>query len=212
MNVMCGHRYPAVRNRVNETVISLALGDILSFINIPMHIISDYVTVLLQTNRTLCLFSYCCNYCIVILSNLNVVLMAVDRYVAIVHPFSYVKYGNSLPHIRWIIGVCWLYSFLAGFSHMIFNKWTPTSYCVEGATIYSIISQVTVLSVVAAGAVAMVILYARIFFVAVRQARTIQVAQLSQQVSHMTRRTAQSTASYPLVTLQNFAFQTMLPG
>jgi hypothetical protein len=204
MNVVYGYRYPAVRNRVNETVISLALGDMLCFINIPMHIISDYVTILVQTDRTLCLLFYCCNFSIVIISNLNVVLMAVDRYVAIVHPFSYVKYGNSLPHIRWIIGVCWLYSFLAGFSHMIFNKWTPTSYCVEGATIYSVITQVTVLSIVAAGAVAMVILYARIFFVAVRQARTIQIAQPSQQVSHMTYRTAQSTASYPPVTLFNF--------
>ena len=65
------------------------------------------------TNRTLCLFYYAGNNLAVAICNLNILFITIDRYVAIVHPFTYVHFGNSLPCLRWLIGVIWVYSLFA---------------------------------------------------------------------------------------------------
>lgn len=118
-----------------------------------------------------------------ILSNLNVVLMTIDRYVAVVHPFIYVKYGNSLPVVRWLIGAMWVYSLGVGASFFIYNKWTPESYCIPELTEQPILAQTLVLPEVGVGAVLIIVLYGRIFFIAAKQSHKITDTSIDLQAS-----------------------------
>ena len=170
-------RNKIARKPVNETVVSMTVGGILYGFNIPLHLIDIYFPIIIATNRNVCLLIYVTDYTIIVLSNLNVVLMTIDRYVAIVHPFVYSKHDNALPGVRWLIGTIWLYSFIAGMSHFFYNKWTPTSYCIPELTIANILVRVLVFPVVLLGGIAIVVLYIRIYLVAARVHRRVHVAQ-----------------------------------
>jgi hypothetical protein len=176
-------RSSVLRNRVNEIVISLAVADTLYVCNIPLHVVDVYFVTIEVTNRTVCLLIFACDYTVMILSNLNVVLMTIDRYVAVVHPFIYVKYGNSLPVVRWLIGAMWVYSLGVGASFFIYNKWTPESYCIPELTEQPILAQTLVLPEVGVGAVLIIVLYGRIFFIAAKQSHKITDTSIDLQAS-----------------------------
>ena len=157
-------RNKTARKPVNETVVSMTVGGILYGVNIPLHFIDIYFPTISITNRTVCLLIYVMDYTVMVLSNLNVVLMTIDRYVAIVHPFVYSKYDNALPGVRWLIGTIWLYSLIAGIPHFFYSKWTPTSYCIPERTIETVLVIVLVFPVITLGGIAIIIIYIRIYF------------------------------------------------
>ena len=146
----------------------MTVGGILHGVNMPLHLIDIYFSTTIYTNRTVCLITYVMHYIIIAACNLNVVLMTIDRYVAIVYPFVYSKYDNALPRVRWLIGTIWLCLFIAGIYHFFYNKWTPTSYCISMWTIETVLVTVIVFPVVLLGGIAIVVLYIRIYFVAAR--------------------------------------------
>ena len=150
---------------VNETVLNTTVGGLLYGVNTPLHLVAVYYPIVISTSRAVCLLLVATDYFIIVLSNLNVVLMTIDRYVAIVHPFVYSKHGNALPCVRWLIVTTWSYSFIAGISHFFYNKWTPTSYCISELTIEFILLRVLVFPVITLGGIAIVALYTRIYFV-----------------------------------------------
>ena len=161
---------------VNETVVSMNVGGILYGVNIPLHVIGIYFPTIILTNRTVCLLVYLMHYATIVLSNLNVVLMTIDRYVAIVHPFVYSKYDNALPRVRWLIGTIWLYSFIVGLSHFFYNKWTPTSYCISERTLETVLIRALVFPVIMLGGITIVLLYIKIYIVAAKVHRCVHVA------------------------------------
>ena len=170
------------RKPVNETVLSTTVCGLLYGVNTPLHLVAAYFPIFISTSRTVCLLIVATDYFIIVLSNLNVVLMTIDRYVAIVHPFVYSKHGNTLPRVRWLIVTTWLYSFIAGVSHFFYNRWTSTSYCIAELTIEFILLRVLVFPVITFGGIAIVALYTRIYFVVAQIHRRVHL--VNAQVSY----------------------------
>ena len=156
------------------------LGDMIYGFITPIHILDVYFPQLEATNRTLCLFYYAGNNLAVAICNLNILFITIDRYVAIVHPFTYVRFGNSLPCLRWLIGVIWVYSLFASASHFIYNKWTEKCYCIMALTIQPILIEIFILPLIVFSAIVVVASYVHIYLIILRHKRQIQATIPSQ--------------------------------
>ena len=150
------------------------LGDMMYGLILPLHLLDVYFPYLEATNGTLCLFLYAGNNFMITIYSLNIFFITIDRYIAIVHPFVYVRNGNSLPYLRWFIGAIWSYSILTSASYFIYNQWTSTSYCLMELTIQPILLQLFTLPLILLSALAVVTAYVRIYLVILRQRRQIQ--------------------------------------
>ena len=146
----------------------------------PSHILDVYFPQLEATNRFLCLSYYAGNNLAVAICNLNILLVTMDRYVAIVHPFTYVQYGNSLPCLRWFIGAIWIYSVCTSASHFIYNKWTENSLCLMALTIQPILIEIFILPLIVVSAIVVVASYIHIYLIILRHKRQIQATIPSQ--------------------------------
>ena len=150
------------------------MGDLIYGFIIPLHILDIYFPYLEATNGPICLIFYASNNLAVTVCNLNISLITIDRYVAIVHPFTYVRNGHSLPCLRWLIGSIWAYSLFASSTHLFYNKWSPTSYCIMELTIEDILLEIFTLPLICLSAAVVVIAYIHIYLVILRHKRQIQ--------------------------------------
>ena len=143
---------------------------------IPLHFLDIYFPYLEATNGTLCLFFYAGNNFVITTCNLNILFITIDRYIAIVYPFVYVRHGNSLPYLRWFIGAIWLYTILTSASCFAYNKWNSTSYCLMELTIQPILLQIFTLPLIMINLLVTILAYVHIYCVILRHRRQIDAA------------------------------------
>ena len=108
--------------------------------------------------------------------NLNILFITIERYVAIVYPFVYVRHDNSLPYLRWYIWAIWLYTILTSASCFAYNKWTSTSYCIIELTIKPILLQLFTLPLIVINLLVTIIAYVHIYWVIQRHRRQLDAA------------------------------------
>ena len=141
---------------------------------LPIHILDVYFPHMEATNGSLCMIYYATNNMTITICNLNILFITIDRYVAIVHPFAYVRHGHSLPYSRCIIGVIWAYSVLASATHLFYNKWSQASYCLMEFTIQEILLETLTLPLILLSALVVITSYIHIYLVILRHKRQIQ--------------------------------------
>ena len=151
---------------------------------LPLHMIDVYFPQLLAANRTLCLLMPVGDTILVTICNLNIALLTIDRYIAIVHPFAYVAHGNSLPFLRWLLAVIWIYSFIVGNLHFLYNKWASSGHCITSLIMQPIINRICVVPIVLFNATLIITAYTHIFLVIRRHNHQIGLqATNSEQVN-----------------------------
>ncbi|KAK9892620.1 hypothetical protein WA026_020998 [Henosepilachna vigintioctopunctata] len=105
----------------NRFVLSLAISDLLVGCSIPYHMLPHYWPGM-NTNKTTCLLRFtliafaCCS------SVINLLVVAADRYVAIVHPLHYSKYMTKRTSTFFIIYV-WTSALGVGTALLYWNYW-----------------------------------------------------------------------------------------
>lgn len=96
-----------LRNVVsNYFILNLAVSDLMVGVTLPYHL-AFYVDSTLHRNKSVCIsrfvmFSLACGG-----SMYNLIMIAIDRYVAIVHPLSYNAYATK-RRVLLIIVVAWI--------------------------------------------------------------------------------------------------------
>ena len=165
--VICTSKsYESVRVKVNDIVLSLAIADLCVGLALPYHS-TVFVNPSITQNRTACFLRVSITLQHVMASVFNLLLVTIDRYVAILHPYIYYRQG-SLPRARLLIILVWSYSLFAC-SIVCYWNYGPRYMCAltEIATAEFFTAFWATPFFIAT--VVTLVLYARIFLVAFKQ-------------------------------------------
>ena len=165
--VICTSKnYESVRVKVNDIVLSLAVADLLVGLALPYHS-TVFVDQKITQNSVACFLRVSITLQHVMASVFNLLLVTIDRYVAILHPYIYYKAG-SLPRARLFIVLVWSYSVFAC-SIVCYWNYGPRYMCslTEIATAEFFAAFWAVPFFIATTVI--LVLYARIFLVAFKQ-------------------------------------------
>ena len=174
--------YETVRAKVNDIVLSLAVADLCVGLALPFHA-SFFEDPTMTKNRAACFLRVSVTLQHVMASVLNLLLVTIDRYVAILHPYVYYSKG-SLPQARLLIVLVWSYSVFVCSVVCYWNKGarlqcaladivTPEFYAAFWAAPFFLVTTTIIL------------LYARIFLVAFKQEqRLIKDVSFQQPGAH----------------------------
>ena len=177
ITVIAVYRKPSLRTKINLLIINLSLGDMGVGFTFMMNIILSTLD-LFPESRFVCILSTVSLVTPIALCLYTIGAIAVERYLAIVHPFIYER---VVTHKR-MTAVCivlWLYSALQASWIWGIGKWSPGTYCVVEnvfPVLYSIL-YVDSHCVVVQGA--SLVLYYRMFKVALKHRRAIQAQEIS---------------------------------
>ncbi|XP_026481256.1 histamine H2 receptor-like [Ctenocephalides felis] len=111
----------------NQFVLSLAVSDLIVGMTLPYHL-AFYVGSDLGKDKAWCLLRFvlitlgCC------LSIWNLIAIAVDRYIAIVHPLHYGRYMTKTV-ARSILGLGWLMGLIICSMPLYWNNWASARAC-----------------------------------------------------------------------------------
>ena len=112
---------PKLQTRVNKIILSLLSADIFLSTIIPFHA-SFLLVPSLSLNHYACVIRTSLNYVLCLASAFSVVLVTLDRYVAIIYPYHYSNHG-SLPRLNLFIAGIWLYSLGYGVAVILWHRW-----------------------------------------------------------------------------------------
>ncbi|KAK2814446.1 hypothetical protein Q5P01_000452 [Channa striata] len=157
----------------NLLLLSLAVSDFLvGFLVMPFHILLTEPCWFL--GDLVCVLYYCLTFITVYASVLNMVLISVDRYVAICYPLHY-STRITQRRVRICVLLCWIYSFIYSFIFIFDNLKQPGRYnSCYGQCVIIVIGAVDVVFGFIFPISNIVILYLRVFVVAVSQARAMR--------------------------------------
>ena len=110
-----------MQTRVNKVILSLLVADLFIGVELPFHA-SFLLVPTLSLNHYACVIRYAINYFCVLASVLSLLLITIDRYVAIVHPYHYLKHGSLPRHNLFLVGI-WAYSFGYGIAVILWHRW-----------------------------------------------------------------------------------------
>ena len=165
--VICTSKsHESVRAKVNDIVLSLAVADLCVGLTLPYHS-TFFLDPSITQNRVACFLRVSITLQHVMASVFNLLLVTIDRYVAILHPYIYYQKG-SLPRARLLIVVVWSYSVFAC-SIVCYWNYGPRYMCslTEIATAEFFAAFWAVPFFIATTVI--LVLYARIFLVAFKQ-------------------------------------------
>ncbi|KAK2814484.1 hypothetical protein Q5P01_000397 [Channa striata] len=157
----------------NLLLLSLAVSDFLvGLFVMPFHILLTEPCWLL--GDLVCVLYYFLNFIIVYASVLNMVLISVDRYVAICDPLRY-STRITQKKVQIFVLLCWSYCVFYSFLFLYENLKQPGSYnSCYGECVINIIGAVDIVMNFIFPISTIVILYLRVFVVAVSQARAMR--------------------------------------
>ncbi|KAK2814545.1 hypothetical protein Q5P01_000271 [Channa striata] len=170
----------------NLLLLSLAVSDFLvGLFVMPFQILLNEPCWFLDD--LICVLFYFLTFIIVYASLVNMVLISVDRYVAICDPL---RYSNRITHrrVRICVLLCWIYSVFYSFLFLSDNLKQPGRFnsCYGQCVINVLVAVDLVISFIIPIST-IVILYLRVFVVAVSQARAMR--------SHITAVNLQSSVT-----------------
>ncbi|KAK2814483.1 hypothetical protein Q5P01_000396 [Channa striata] len=157
----------------NLLLLSLAVSDFLvGLFVMPFHILLTEPCWLL--GDLVCALFYFLNFIIVYASVMNMVLISVDRYVAICDPLHY-STKITQKKVQICVLLCWIYCVLYNFMFLYENLKQPGRYnSCYGECVINIIVAVDLVMNFILPISTIVILYLRVFVVAVSQARAMR--------------------------------------
>ncbi|XP_026222765.1 trace amine-associated receptor 13c-like [Anabas testudineus] len=122
----------------------------------------------------ICVMFYCLPFITVNTSVVNMVLISVDRYVAICDPLRYPS-KITQKRIKVSVLLCWLYCVIYSFLFLLDNLRQPGKYnSCYGECVINIIGAVDIVLGFILPISSIIILYMRVFVVAVSQARSMR--------------------------------------
>ncbi|XP_026187427.1 trace amine-associated receptor 13c-like [Mastacembelus armatus] len=157
----------------NLLLLSLAVSDFLvGLLVMPFQILLTEPCWFL--GDLVCVLDYFLNFIIVCSSVVNMVLISVDRYVAICDPLHYPT-RITLNRVQICVVLCWVYSVFCSFLILYNNLKQPGRYnSCYGECVINIIGALDLLLFFIIPVTAIIILYMRVFVVAVSQARAMR--------------------------------------
>ncbi|KAK2814445.1 hypothetical protein Q5P01_000451 [Channa striata] len=157
----------------NFVLLSLAVSDFLvGLFVIPSQILLTEPCWFL--GDLLCVLYYCLNFIIVYASVINMVLISVDRYVAICDPLHYSTKITQM-RVRICVLLCWTYSFIYSFMFIFDSLKQPGRYnSCYGECVINISGAADIVLGFILPISTIVVLYLRVFVVAVSQARAMR--------------------------------------
>ncbi|KAK2814449.1 hypothetical protein Q5P01_000455 [Channa striata] len=157
----------------NLLLLSLAVSDFLvGFLVMPFHIL--YTEPCWFLGDLVCVLYYVLNIMIVYASLLHMVLISVDRYVAICDPLRY-STKITQRRVKICVLLCWIYCVFLSFLFLCDNLKQPGRYnSCYGQCVINIIGALDLVLCFIIPVSTIVILYLRVFVVAVSQARAMR--------------------------------------
>ena len=117
--IVAVRQYPRLRSVTNYFLLSLAVADLLVGLVMPIHIVF-YMLPSLLDNMYLCLVRYATLMMSCNASLLSLLLVASDRYIAVLHPLHYHELAQ--PKVtRGLIAVTWMFAVICGI--LPFSGW-----------------------------------------------------------------------------------------
>ncbi|XP_026187426.1 trace amine-associated receptor 13c-like [Mastacembelus armatus] len=167
------YHFRQLHTPTNFLLLSLAVSDFLvGLLVMPFHIFLTEPCWYL--GDLVCVLDYFLNFIIVCSSVVNMVLISVDRYVAICDPLHY--HTRITPNrVQICVVLCWIYCVFYSFLVLYDNLKKPGRYnsCYGECVIY-VVGAVGIVLVFIIPITSIIILYVRVFVVAVSQARAMR--------------------------------------
>ena len=169
------HRFPKLRNTTNKLVYSLALSDIGVGLCLPFLILFN-LSPQLKEHKMACIFRYQLIIAMASLSQFTLVLVSVDRFVAIQFPLRYHAL-LSRRRISAMIAFVWVYSILIAVIPIFgLNEWDRDSWAkcelehiVEAPYAMTLVLHFFICALI------MTFLYGRVFYLARDHAQRIKL-------------------------------------
>ena len=111
-------------NRKSKVVLSLLVADLLIGAELPYHA-SFLIVPSLSLNHYACVIRFAINYVVILASMLSLLLVTLERYIAIAHPYHHSKHG-SLPRLKLFVSGIWIYSLSYGVAVIFWHRWPVT--------------------------------------------------------------------------------------
>ena len=112
---------PKMQTQVNKVILSLLLADLLLGAFVPFHA-SFLLVPSLSLNRYTCVIRTSVSYFLCLASACSLMLITLNRYVAIIYPYHYSNHG-SLPRLNLFIAGIWIYSLGYGVAVILWHRW-----------------------------------------------------------------------------------------
>jgi len=162
----------------NRFVFSLAVTDTLVGLTIPYHI-AFTVFPTLSVIQTTCILRFVFVLLACCASILNVTAIAVDRYLAIVHPFRYEAFMTKRV-VRRVIFIAVLHALLFSTVPIYWNTWDKAAVCELGQVLPRFYMTAVLTPAFCIIWAAMIAIYARIWKEAVQQAEKLRRTNVCQ--------------------------------
>nr|KAI8758140.1 5-hydroxytryptamine receptor 4-like [Biomphalaria glabrata] len=204
LTILVIRRTPSLRTLSNMYITSLALSDLvvgLSLIPLLLFFIPSTRVQLFDQNIQFCVLVFGINLGVAVVSNINMTLIAADRYIYITRPYVYKRAVNK-PCVFILMACAWVFGALyALLPQLIHNH---DVYSCDATLVmpvwYLFYTNLTMYSLLV---ITDLVLYSHILYVAHRQSRIITVVNTSKNIpitspvtsppEHLTSKSGQNT-------------------
>lgn len=113
----------------NKCILNLAVSDLTVGLTLPYHI-AFYLSAKLRNDKETCIMKFALIILACSASIVNVIVVAVDRYIAILYPLHYTKYMSKFV-IRILMAIAWTASISVSIVPVFWNHWEPSEACCD---------------------------------------------------------------------------------
>ena len=112
--VWCVWKFPHMRSTVNYLLANLAMSNNMLCLHIILELVQLYVHLNEEERNYVCLFKFACVMISFIGSECNMLLLSVQRFIAVVYPL---KHKTMILHtkLRYILVLCWIMYYVVAF-------------------------------------------------------------------------------------------------
>lgn len=130
MTIMAVTMCRNLKKRVsNKCILNLAVSDLTVGLTLPYHI-AFYLNAKLRNEKETCIMKFALIILACSASIVNVIIVAVDRYIAILYPLHYTKYMSKLV-IRVLMIIAWTASVSISIVPVFWNNWKSSEACCD---------------------------------------------------------------------------------